>query len=80
MLLSLTRQVFFLVPLLLILPRFFGLTGILFTAPIADFIAFVTSGPCRPGERCAACGKPKPTAPPKFSPAQPFPEFSLPPA
>ena len=42
-LLSLTRQVFFLVPLLLILPRFFGLTGILFTAPIADFIAFVTS-------------------------------------
>lgn len=42
-LLSLTRQVFFLVPLLLILPRFFGLTGILFTAPIADAIAFVTS-------------------------------------
>ena len=42
-LLSLTRQVFFLVPLLLILPHFFGLTGILFTAPIADAIAFVTS-------------------------------------
>lgn len=42
-LLSLTRQVFFLVPLLLILPHFFGLTGILFTAPIADGIAFVTS-------------------------------------
>ncbi|WP_294449877.1 MATE family efflux transporter [uncultured Gemmiger sp.] len=42
-LLSLTRQVFFLVPLLLILPRFFGLTGILFTAPIADAVAFVTS-------------------------------------
>ena len=42
-LLSLTRQVFFLVPLILILPLFFGLDGILYAAPIADFIAFVTS-------------------------------------
>lgn len=42
-LLSLTRQVFFLVPLLIILPRFFGITGIMYAAPAADFIAFVTS-------------------------------------
>lgn len=43
LLLALTRQVFFLVPLLLILPLFWGLDGLLFAAPIADFIAFVTS-------------------------------------
>ena len=34
--LSLTRQVFFLVPLLLILPLFMGIDGILFAGPIAD--------------------------------------------
>lgn len=43
LLLALTRQVFFLVPLLLILPRIWGLDGLLFAAPVADFIAFVTS-------------------------------------
>lgn len=43
LLLALTRQVFFLVPLLVILPLFWGLDGLLFAAPIADFIAFVTS-------------------------------------
>ena len=42
-LLSLTRQVFFLVPLLLILPLRFGIDGIMYAAPVADFIAFVTS-------------------------------------
>lgn len=42
-LLSLTRQVFFLIPLILILPLFFGLDGILYAAPVADFIAFVTA-------------------------------------
>lgn len=41
--LSLTRQVIFLVPLILILPLFFGLDGILFAAPVADGIAFVVS-------------------------------------
>ena len=43
MLLSLTRQVFFLIPLLLILPLFFGMDGILFSAPIADTAAFLTT-------------------------------------
>lgn len=40
MILSLTRQVLFLIPLLLILPLFFGINGILISAPIADTIAF----------------------------------------
>ena len=43
LLLSLTRQVFFLIPLILILPLFFGINGILFAGPIADFIAFAVS-------------------------------------
>ena len=43
LLLALTRQVFFLVPLLVVLPLFWRLDGLLFATPIADFIAFVTS-------------------------------------
>lgn len=43
MFLSLTRQVLFLIPLLLILPIFFGIDGIMFSAPIADAIAFVVT-------------------------------------
>ncbi|MEO0779686.1 MAG: MATE family efflux transporter, partial [Bacteroidota bacterium] len=35
-LLALTKQGFFLIPLLLLLPRFFGLTGIWIAFPIAD--------------------------------------------
>lgn len=42
-LLSLTRQVFFLVPLLLILPLFFGIDGIMYAAPVADTAAFITT-------------------------------------
>ncbi len=40
LLLSMTRQVFFLIPLILILPLFFKLDGILYAAPVADAIAF----------------------------------------
>ena len=36
---SLTRQILFLLPLILILPRFFGINGVLYSAPIADFMA-----------------------------------------
>ncbi len=39
--LSLTRQVFFLIPLMLILPLFFGIKGVLMAAPSADFLAFL---------------------------------------
>ena len=43
LLLSMTRQVFFLIPLILILPLFFGLDGIMFAGPVADSAAFVTT-------------------------------------
>ena len=38
---SLTRQILFLLPLILILPQFFGIDGVLYSAPIADFMAAV---------------------------------------
>lgn len=41
--LSLTRQVLFLIPLILILPLFLGLDGILYAAPIADAVAFAVT-------------------------------------
>lgn len=37
--LSLTRQILFFIPPLMILPMFFGVDGILYTGPIADFFA-----------------------------------------
>lgn len=43
MILSLTRQVLFFIPLALILPTIFGLEGILYSAPVADFAAFSVS-------------------------------------
>ena len=43
LLLSMTRQVFFLIPLVLILPLFAGIDGILYAGPVADGIAFVVS-------------------------------------
>lgn len=43
LLLSLTRQVFFLIPLIFLLPLHFGIYGVLLAGPIADFIAFVVS-------------------------------------
>ena len=36
---SLTRQVIFLIPLLLLLPISFGIDGILYAGPVADFVA-----------------------------------------
>lgn len=38
---SLTRQIIFLIPLLLILPRFFGIDGAMFAGPISDCAAAV---------------------------------------
>lgn len=38
---ALTRQFLFLIPLILILPVFWGIDGIMYAAPIADFVAFV---------------------------------------
>lgn len=42
-LISLSRQGFFLIPLLLVLPMFFGINGVLYAGPIADFLACVLS-------------------------------------
>lgn len=42
-LLALTRQVFFLIPLILVLPLRFGIMGVLYAGPAADFGAFVLS-------------------------------------
>jgi Na+-driven multidrug efflux pump len=41
--LSLTRQVLFLIPLVLILPRFFGIDGIVYAGPISDAVAVLTA-------------------------------------
>ena len=41
--LALTRQILFLLPLLIILPLFLGMDGILYAGPIADFLAAVIS-------------------------------------
>lgn len=41
MFLSLTRQILFLLPLILILPIFVGIDGIMYSGPIADFVAGV---------------------------------------
>ena len=41
--LSLTRQVLFLIPLLIIFPIFWGIDGIMFTAPVSDTLAFILS-------------------------------------
>ena len=38
---ALVRQVVFLIPLLLIIPRFYGLGGVWFSTPIADFCATI---------------------------------------
>ena len=43
LLVSLSRQGLFLIPLLLILPKFFGIYGVFYASPISDFMAFVMS-------------------------------------
>ena len=41
--LSLTRQILFLLPLIVVLPLFIGIDGIMYSGPIADFIAGTVS-------------------------------------
>ena len=41
--LSLARQIIFFVPAALILPRFLGVAGVLWTGPVADGLAFLLS-------------------------------------
>ena len=40
--LSLTRQILFLLPLILLLPIFLGINGVMYAGPIADGVAAVT--------------------------------------
>jgi len=42
--LSLTRQVLFLIPMILILPLIMGINGIWIAFPIADFLAIIVTG------------------------------------
>ena len=42
--LNLSRQLIILIPAILILPLFFGMHGILFSAPVADFVASIITG------------------------------------
>jgi putative MATE family efflux protein len=44
MFLTLTRQLIFLIPAILILPRFFGLDGIWMASPLSDFLAALVTG------------------------------------
>ena len=41
--LALTRQIIFLLPLILLLPLFWGIEGIMYASPIADGIAAVVA-------------------------------------
>ena len=43
MFLSLTRQIIFLLPLILVLPLIGGIDGIIYAGPIADFMAGVVA-------------------------------------
>lgn len=41
MVLSLSRQIVFLIPFVIILPKYFGIEGVLWAGPVADALAFV---------------------------------------
>jgi putative MATE family efflux protein len=41
--LSLTRQVLFLIPLIIILPKYIGISGVWISMPISDFVAFTVT-------------------------------------
>ena len=43
MFISLTRQIIFFLPMVVILPKFMGIDGIIFAGPVADGIAFIVS-------------------------------------
>ncbi|MDR1933437.1 MAG: MATE family efflux transporter [Spirochaetales bacterium] len=49
-LLSLSRQILFFIPIVLVLPRFIGLDGVFYTLPIADFCAALLSACVMRGE------------------------------
>ena len=40
---SLTKQIIVLLPLLIIFPRIFGVDGIMYATPVTDFISFIVA-------------------------------------
>ena len=40
---AMTRQLIFLLPLIIVLPRFFGIDGLMYAGPIADGIALIVT-------------------------------------
>jgi len=44
MFLTLTRQIIFLIPAVIIFPRFWGINGLLHAAPFADFFSSLLTG------------------------------------
>ena len=41
MIVSVTRQILFLLPMIVIFPKFLGIDGVLYAGPVADFISFL---------------------------------------
>lgn len=41
MIVSITRQILFLLPMIVIFPKFLGIDGVLYAGPVADFISFL---------------------------------------
>ena len=44
--LTLTRQIIFLIPAIIVFPRLWGINGLLHAAPFADFLSAVITGIC----------------------------------
>ena len=44
LLLSLSKQGFFLIPLLFVLPKYYGITGVWIAFPIADLLSTIVTG------------------------------------
>ena len=57
-LMSMTRQILFLLPLIVIFPRFFGIDGVMYAGPIADGVAALLSA-FLAGRELYDMGKPK---------------------
>ena len=43
MIISLTKQIIVLLPLLIIFPKIFGVDGIMYATPVTDFISFIVA-------------------------------------
>lgn len=44
MIVSLTRQILFLLPMVLIFPKFLGIDGVLYAGPVSDLVSFLLAG------------------------------------